>query len=422
VWSDLIDNVRKWDPDYFEDFWTVPGYLGADPPGSLARARIHCQTTVSGTVTSQEAAALGLTLPRFHSIGVKPEMPVALRIGALPDQSLQGATVTVCSGPARGQVLTIVDVVGDVVVTGFGPDHADGLSGVAAGDEVLIDNSVYLAAQTYHRHQVDPDYPQWDQFRVGARPLYPQRPKLLGPRSVRWSSGSVPTGRFAAKMIVIQNLMDEAAYPNQAQIYHRLVQAALGPSIDDYYRLWFVDHAMHGQPTVSPGDPRPVRTTRVVSYLGVLHQALRDLADWVEKDLAPPPSTPYEVIDGQVLVPPTARVRRGIQPVVTLTANGGARAEVAAGDTVHFRGAAEVPPGAGTVVAAEWDFEGAGDYPVKDAAIHGELSRVTVTGTHAFTEAGTYFPALRITSQRQGDPDTRHARIQNLGRVRVIVH
>ena len=47
VWSDLIDNVRKWDPDYFEDFWTVPGYLGANPPESLARARVQRQTTVS---------------------------------------------------------------------------------------------------------------------------------------------------------------------------------------------------------------------------------------------------------------------------------------------------------------------------------------------------------------------------------------
>jgi hypothetical protein len=421
VWSDLIDNVRKWDPDYFEDFWKVPGYLGANPPESLARARIQCQTRVSGTVTSEEAAALGLTLPRFHSIGDKPEMPVALRIDGLPAHSLQGATVTMSSGGATGQVLTIVDVVGDIVVTGFGPDHVHGLSGVAAGDEVLIDNSEYLAAQTYHRHQVDPDYSQWDQFRVGGQAVYPQRPKLIGPRSVRWSSGSVPTGRFAGKMIVVQNLMDEAAYPNQAQIYHRLVQAALGWKIDDHYRLWFIDHAMHGQPTVSPGDPRPVRTTRVVSYLGVLRQALRDLADWVEKDLAPPPGTSYEVIDGQVFVPPTARVRQGIQPVVNLTANGGVRAEVAAGETVHFCGVAEVPPGAGTVVAAEWDFEGAGDYPVTDAGIHGDRSHVTVSSTHIFTEPGTYFPALRISSQRQGDPDTPHTRIQNLGRVRVVV-
>jgi hypothetical protein len=85
------------------------------------------------------------------------------------------------------------------VVPGFGAEHRQGMSGIATGDEVLIDNSVYLASLTYHRHQVHPDYPQWDQFRAGGQSVYPQRPKLLGPRSARWNSGAVQTGRFAGK-------------------------------------------------------------------------------------------------------------------------------------------------------------------------------------------------------------------------------
>ena len=50
VWSLLVDNVIKWDPEYFEDFWTVPGYLGYDPPPSLARARLQHPTVVTETV------------------------------------------------------------------------------------------------------------------------------------------------------------------------------------------------------------------------------------------------------------------------------------------------------------------------------------------------------------------------------------
>jgi hypothetical protein len=421
VWSDLIDNVMKWDPQYFEDFWTVPGYLGFNPPESLARARVQHKATVAETITAREAVELGLRLPRFHAIGVKAEMPAALRISDLPDKSLQGATLTVTSGGASGQVLSVVDVAGDIVVPGFGPEHPEGMRGIAAGDEVLIDNSVYLASQTYHRHQVHPDFPQWDQFQVAGQPIYPQRPRLIGPRSARWSSGSVQTGRFAGKMIVVQNLMDEAAYPSQADYYHRLVNAALGPRIDDHYRLWFIDHAMHGHPTVAPGDPPPVRTTRTVSYIGVLHQALRDLADWVERGLAPPPSTEYKVVDGQVFVPAAATARKGIQPVVTLTANGYPRAEVAAGEVVEFCGGAEVPPGAGTIVSAEWDFNGAGQYPHREAGIDGDYSRVTLTATHTYGEPGTYFPVLRVASQRQGDTGTPHTRILNLARTRVIV-
>jgi hypothetical protein len=222
-------------------------------------------------------------------------------------------------------------------------------------------------------------------------------------------------------MIWVENLMDEAAYPNQAEFYHKQVETALGDGVDDHYRLWFVDHAMHNQPIAFPADARPVRTTRVVSFIGVLHQALRDLADWVEKGLAPPPSTEYAVVDGQVVVPPSAKARRGIQPVVTLTANGGEKTVVGVGEAVRFCGVAEVPPGAGTVVAAEWDFEGGGDYPRAEPGMDGDLANISLTTSYAFDQPGTYFPALRVTSQRQGDSKTPHTRIVNLARVRVIV-
>ena len=41
--------------------------------------------------------------------------------------------------------------------------------------------------------------------------------------------------------------------------------------------------------------------------------------------------------------------------------------------------------------------------------------------SYAFSEPGTYFPALRVASQRQGSVDTPFARVLNLGRVRVVV-
>jgi hypothetical protein len=46
---------------------------------------------------------------------------------------------------------------------------------------------------------------------------------------------------------------------------------------------------------------------------------------------------------------------------------------------------------------------------------------VTVKGSYSFPRPGTYFPALRATSQREGDAATPFARVQNLGRVRVVV-
>jgi len=207
--------------------------------------------------------------------------------------------------------------------------------------------------------------------------------------------------------------------------YRDLIARHLGDDLDDQYRLWFVDHAMHTSAEPMAGlvmaDTTPARRTRMVNYLGVLQQALRDVAAWVEHGIAPPASTSHELLDGQVSVPPTAAERRGIQAVVDLTADGGVRADVTVGDEVSFVARIVVPTSAGTIVDAEWDFDGAGTYPLRDEWLDGSATSAVLTATHTFAEPGTYFPAIRVTSHRHGDTTTRHGRIQNLGRVRVVV-
>jgi hypothetical protein len=168
-----------------------------------------------------------------------------------------------------------------------------------------------------------------------------------------------------------------------------------------------------------------VRTTRVVSYLGVLHQGLRDLVDWVEHGVAPPESTPYELSDGQVVVPLTAAERKGVQPVPTLTVDGTDHIDVGVGEAVTFVGRVDMPPGAGVVVDAEFDFDGSGEFPEHHRPTPGgagPLTSVSFTTTHAFDEPGTYFPSMRVTSHREGDRRSLYARIQNIARVRVGVH
>ena len=163
--------------------------------------------------------------------------------------------------------------------------------------------------------------------------------------------------------------------------------------------------------------------TRTISYLGVLQQALRDLSDWVEKGVEPPTTTNYKIEDGQVIIPPTADERKGIQPVITLKANGGARADTKVGIPVTFTAVVEVPTHTGKVVAAEWDFEGEGTFPIagKFKLVNKTGSIATLITTHNFTRPGTYFVTLRAVSQRQGDSKTPFAHIQNLDRVRVVV-
>ena len=425
VFAALVDNMVKWDPGYFEDFWSVPGYLGFDAPESLAGLRLQHETKISRVVMSKEAIARGLPISMSAKFAdSEAESPAAIQVEQMPNGALQGATLTVRSGAAAGHRVMISGVVEDLVLLGFGEAHFQAMSQIGEGDEILIDNSIYLATQTYHRHQVPPgDYPVWDQFKAAGQPIYPQRPFLMGPRYALGGTGTLQTGRFAGKMILVEALLDEAAYPWQADWYRAQVLRALGPRLDDQFRLWFVDKAMHTGPFPSPRESRPARTTRVVPYVGVLQQALRDVSAWVEHDLPPPPSTAYEVDDGQVRVPPSAAARKGIQPVVTLRANGGERAEAALGETVVFEGRIDVPVGAGVVVATDWDFEGAGDFPVSEPIefLSPDGSSVAVRASYAFAAPGTYFPALRAVSHRHGNGATRFARVQNLGRVRVVV-
>lgn len=427
ILAQIILPLFRDDPGYFTDFWTVPGYLGADPPPSLAEARIRHRTTVTAKVSTAEARSLGL--PLSITAGTRDTAPAAIRIAALPGKSLQGAFLYPRSGNAAGLRLMVADVFDDLVMLGFSGENIPALEAIAVGDEIEIDNSEYLAIQTYHRHQNPPaEYRVWDQFRSpDGKPLYPQRPMFeqydqVGP------GNAFQSGKFSCKIIAVNTMMDEAAFVWQADWYRKKVEAALGPRLEDQYRLWLVDHAMHRTPGAygyrsedePVDDDRGRPHARIVSYSGILQQALRDLAAWAEHGVAPPRDTRYEVSDGQVHIPPDATGRRGVQPVVGLTANGKARADVKVGESVRLLGFAEVPPGAGVIVSAEWDYDGRGLYRDRDDFADMATQR-TIERSHTFSVPGTYFVALRIGSQRENAIGSPFAKAMNLARVRIVV-
>ncbi len=426
----LFPGVVAMDPDYFTtDFWNKPGYDGFRPPASLKAALIDHSTTVKRVFMSQDLedsgvqesllanAARGLADNAFEALlrGADGDAPVALQLGTVPKKDLLGAEVLITSGAAKGQRLLVSHFSGDVILLGASGAQVAGLK---AGDHLQIDNRNYLASQTYHRHQVPPHgYPVWDQFRdENGKPLYPQRPRLLGPMFTIGAAGSVPNGKFTGKMIVLSNLYDTEAYPWQGDWYLQEAKAHLGSELDQHLRLWYTDRATHGDRT-SQVDP-----TQTVSYLGVLQQALRDVSAWVEEGEAPPATTRYRIVEGQVHLPANAAERGGIQPVIELLANGAARAEVAVGEAVKLNATITVPPGTGKIVEAAWDLLGDASFGTP-VALSGEgREQVTVETSHRFDTPGTYFVTLRAASQREGDTATPFARIQNLERVRVVVN
>lgn len=429
--SALYQGVVMADPSYFTDFWTKRGYYGFDHPESFEGARLQIESKVASLVTVAEAVRLRINLDASTGedrggvdtafrvpLGEEAQRVVGFRLAEKPPKiEIMGADLIVQTGEAAGNTLPVSRIVDGIVVLGTADKSI--AAKIAAGDTVRVDNSNFLAAQTYHRHQVPgSDYVVWDQFRgPDGKPLYPQRPMLLGPLFTKSAAGSLQSGVFEGKMIVVESLWDREAFPWQADWYRSLVKKHLGEKADDHFRLWYTDHALHG-------DERKIEDqTRVIAYEGVLHQALRDLSAWVENGVEPPASTSYRIEDGQVVVPDSAEMRKGIQPVVHLQANGGVRAEVEVGEPVAFIGSISVPPGAGYVIAAEWDFEGSGEFPAKEkiADCIKAGNRINVRATHAFSKPGTYFVALRGTSQREGDVATPYACIRNLDRVRVVV-
>lgn len=117
--------------------------------------------------------------------------------------------------------------------------------------------------------------------------------------------------------------------------------------------------------------------------------------------------------------PPLATVEQQAgQPAIRVEANGDEIATVKTGRYVNFAAAIDVPPGAGFVVKAEWDFDGKDEYPVS-SRLGGRYKTVIVTARHRFTQPGTYFPALRVYSQSHDGTETPFARVHNP--VRVIV-
>jgi hypothetical protein len=404
--------TRLIDPSYVGDFWNQPGYEGHDDTAVQA-ARIQFDTSVDSL-----AGANGLVLAKD-----------------VPAGDLVPADLIVTSGPLAGQSVPIVAAAGNTVVLLANP-------GITPGTSVRLDNSWLIALQYYQRHSVpSPDEYGWNQYRdANGVPIEPQRGGtcppppaigkqaclLVGPILAAGAGGAAPTGNFHGKMIMLESVMDVQALPWSADWYRNQAQSFLGGSLDDHYRLWYMDNADH-----DPGGP--VATTaanaaaHIVSYDGEIQQALLDLDAWVAKGKKPPASTNYTVdADTQIQLAATAPQRRGVQPVVTLTANAngssGQRLDVAVGQPVNFTVDARVPPGTGKIVRVEWDFLGVGNYHVTAQLSHISPVLNNLQATYTFTQPGTYFPVVRVTSQRNGDTSTPYELIMNLARVRVVVH
>ena len=432
----LAPIVKQMDPEYVRDFWEKPGYLGYDPDGSAARDRIvhkaeivriiHNKEKVSTIAdTIDEGNAYGVDEAWKHLLAKGQKVPV-FALDSWPEGKeghsfySMGLTIHFETGALAGEVFDAIPLPGNCVTVNPGMDQRDMeeiLAKAAVGDRIVLDNSDYIAMQTYHRHQVPGrEYLPWDQYRdENGDPIYPQRAFLTGPLITQGGAGSVQQGTPTCKVIVLESLMDESAFPWQADWYRKEVIRHLAPGTDgeSVMRLWFMENCMHTD-CDNAGDHQ-----HIVSYLGALMQALLDLSDWVERGIEPPHTTGYTMDGGNVLVAETARERKGFQPVVTLTVDGKDQKTIRTGERVMLNAQALIPEGSGQVDLVLWDFESTDEFLPGGAVLDETPEKMEIENSHVFRKSGTYFPVVKIALNR--NPGDVLTRVWNLARVRIIV-
>jgi len=275
-----------------------------------------------------------------------------------------------------------------------------------------------LAKIAYHRHKdPGPTFYTWNHLRdSNGDPLYAQTTGIhyaiesaLGVSGGAWWSGEINY-----KAITVVNLWDVDSFPSDGDYYMERVKA-MGREGD--FRIWLTQNANHH---TSSDAYFPYLTYRLINYNGIVEQALRDLSAWVERDVAPPNSTSYNVVDSQLIVEENVVARGGIQPGAILTVNGAALANISSGGSVNLSASIHVPQETGEIVSVEWDYLGDGGFVGADFDELPDGSWIA-NASYVYNEEGIYFPQVRVASQRDGDTNTSFTRALNLGRARVIV-
>ncbi|WP_247046281.1 tannase/feruloyl esterase family alpha/beta hydrolase [Arthrobacter rhizosphaerae] len=412
--------IRALDPTYEDDFWSKPGYAGANPPNYLTGAKVDGFATITEIVRDAQGVPTALkfdpaTVPALGSIGARnldyyvydadgttrtidttnPASPVFTLTGTLD------TTTSTLALPANPNVLSAT-----------APNSRVLLDALDVGDKIRINNRFFLAYAHYPRHSIlDNGNPAYNQYKdKTGKPKYPQREiQLANISSLAAMGGIKETGNIKTKVMVMENLEDANSYPSVAGFYQQQVEKTLGKrKADEMFRVYYQEHAGHSNGGL---------------VQGIFNQMVLDLVAWAEQGVAPKPSSSY-TIDSmtQVVQPHDAVNRKGLQPVVHLTANGGDRAEASLLQPVNLSATIEMPPTTGKILQYSWTIERQGVPAVTEPAtvLPTPTEKVTLTRPITLPGSGEYVVTLNTIADRNGTTGT-STPLQNFDRVRVVV-
>jgi hypothetical protein len=425
-WGSMADTLQAED-DYYQKFWTSPGYAGHDQPDLFQRDLIDRAGTITRVLCAQDFLDdPELQAPEYDRLRPRAimlagtrgfDLPIAAEIPGAASGYQLGTHVRITSGKAAGRSLYVMYFVGDLMVCdGAGEASNLRFTDVVPGDDVYLDNHAFLAHCYFSRHHVT-DEAKWDHYKVDGKPIYPQHPLPANSPFM----GVAYSGQYQGKLLWVHHTHDASLWPSDGVVYRAQVLRAQGDeAAARKFRIRWTENAEHVPCEFVPSMPTRSSNTWLIDYRPVIEQSLADLAKWVE-DGTEPAGTSFEYAEGRVILPATAAERGGIQPVVGVSANGGQRAEVKAGEPVTLTVHAETPPGAGTIIGAKWDFDGSGTYPFVHGDVDGTTSDVTLTTTHAWDRPGTYFATCLVESHVGGDAHATSRRLPNLASARIVV-
>lgn len=427
LWTATADMLQEEDPDYFDAFWTKPGYIGHDAPEHIEQDLVDATATVSRVITAQQLCNdEEFNIPELEqarnmamllaTMGGGFDAAIAIEVKGVGDGYRLGTGFKLTSGKAAGRQLYCMNRGRDIYICdGRGDANILRFKDVEPGDTVEVSNRAFLAFCYSYRHHISDD-PVFDFLRLDGTPIYPQHTLPLQSPLM----GVPYSGQYDGKVLWIHHTHDSSLWPPQGIVYERAVHMSQGPEkAKENFRLQWTDNAEHIGPMMLPSQPGRATNTWLIEYFPIIEQGLKDLCAWAEKGIAPNGSN-YEYKDGRVYLPDTAAERGGIQPVVKVKANGSLRAEIKAGQSVELEVDAAVPPGAGNIIAIQWDFDGRGLFKFKHD-VDGTKNSLKLTTSQTYEEPGTYFATAKVLSHREGDVNAQSCRIENLASARIIV-
>jgi hypothetical protein len=423
----LVDpiDIRLADPGYEEDFWSKPGYAGANPPNYLKAAKVDGWATITGITRDAAGVPTAIqfdpsTLPSLSVTGNNYlEYWVYATDGKTrlvdPARALGMATENKRRFSLQGK---LDFASGMLALTGINADAFGGsspitnskvlLDGLTVGGKIRVNNRFILAMYYYPRYSNIPGVRSHDQYRnADGSAKYPQRKDIsvLSHSNYRTMGGRIETGAIKTKTMILEGMSDNLSWPIFNVSYAERIEHTLGAAkANDMLRFYLHDNGRHA---AGAGEP------------GIFQQSMQDLMAWAEKGVAPPPSSRYTIRSGQVVPAAKAIDRRGLQPVMTLTANGASRAAVGVGQPVALAANIEMPPKTGQIVKYGWTIDGTAD-PLTELAEPQPL--VDVARTVTFAKPGTYLIRLTVNGQRDGLANpANQTLLQNFKEVRVVV-